>query len=360
MHRLSASDLQNVMEQIRRAYAVSDMDRFPAEIPAIMRRLVDCDSIGFDDLNLRKHRIVGITDPPEARCEEHLPAFEHHMHEHPGIAHYQRESDPRTCKVSDFVSRSEWHGRGVYQEFYRYAGVEDQMGFWLRFPQPHMLAMVFQRSRRSFTERDRTLLDLMRPHLAQSYENAEAFTEARVGREMLWELIESGGRAVILLDSAGQMHALTAAAGTWLARYFPGWRRAPSRLPDALARWAARRRDELAGDEPSRQSAPEVFAVHHDRERLAVRMSAGPGGRTLLLLEEQRDGPVPPSDLQAEAARLPPRLYTVLQELLTGKAEKQIAADLQLSRHTVHEYVKRIYARLGTGSRSELMTRWIR
>jgi len=56
---------------------------------------------------------------------------------------------------------------------------------------------------------------------------------------------------------------------------------------------------------------------------------------------------------------LPRRLRTVLDELLrTGDSEKQIAARLKLSRHTVHEYVKSIYERLGVNSRAELMHRF--
>ena len=56
---------------------------------------------------------------------------------------------------------------------------------------------------------------------------------------------------------------------------------------------------------------------------------------------------------------LPRRLRPVLHELLsTGDSEKQIAARLKLSRHTVHEYVKSLYQRLGVGSRAELMNRF--
>ena len=99
--------------------------------------------------------------------------------------------------------------------------------------------------------------------------------------------------------------------------------------------------------------------MNRGNDRLTVRMSVGAGERTVLRMDEQRCGRAIPNTLQAEATRLPPRLHRVLQEVLTGKAEKEIAADLELSRHTVHEYIKRIYAHLGVGSRSELLTRLI-
>ena len=49
----------------------------------------------------------------------------------------------------------------------------------------------------------------------------------------------------------------------------------------------------------------------------------------------------------------------VAWRLLEGDAEKQVAAKLGLSKHTVHEYVKMIYQQLGVSSRSELLSQWV-
>ena len=49
-----------------------------------------------------------------------------------------------------------------------------------------------------------------------------------------------------------------------------------------------------------------------------------------------------------------------LQLLLGGHSEKQIAAKLSVSRHTVHVYVKDIYRRFGASSRAELLARWVK
>lgn len=52
---------------------------------------------------------------------------------------------------------------------------------------------------------------------------------------------------------------------------------------------------------------------------------------------------------------LPPRLKEVLTGLLEGDTEKQLAARLGLSRHTVHEYVIALYRRFGVRSRADLV-----
>jgi DNA-binding CsgD family transcriptional regulator len=54
---------------------------------------------------------------------------------------------------------------------------------------------------------------------------------------------------------------------------------------------------------------------------------------------------------------LPPRLSQTLDELLQGKSEKEIALRLELSRHTIHNYVKALHQRFGVSSRGELLAR---
>jgi DNA-binding CsgD family transcriptional regulator len=53
------------------------------------------------------------------------------------------------------------------------------------------------------------------------------------------------------------------------------------------------------------------------------------------------------------------RQRQTLELLLSGNAEKQIAAHLSISRHTVHVYVKSLYKRFGVSSRGELLARWV-
>ena len=59
-------------------------------------------------------------------------------------------------------------------------------------------------------------------------------------------------------------------------------------------------------------------------------------------------------------AELPPRLREVLLGLTRGLGEKQLAAELKLSPHTVHDHVKALYRRLHVGSRGELLSLCLR
>jgi DNA-binding CsgD family transcriptional regulator len=48
-----------------------------------------------------------------------------------------------------------------------------------------------------------------------------------------------------------------------------------------------------------------------------------------------------------------------MKHLLEGDSEKQVAYKLKLSPHTVHEYVKNLYAELGVNSRGELLAQFV-
>ncbi len=95
------------------------------------------------------------------------------------------------------------------------------------------------------------------------------------------------------------------------------------------------------GDPPFREDDRDVLRVFH-AEVLGRFRSPGDGPPVVL----------PP----APGGRWTPRERATLELLLTGASEKQVAATLGLSRHTVHGYVKAIYAKLGVKSRAELMS----
>lgn len=56
---------------------------------------------------------------------------------------------------------------------------------------------------------------------------------------------------------------------------------------------------------------------------------------------------------------LPPHQRKVLLLLLTGLSEKQIAAELNLSTNTAHQYVTSLYRRFGARNRPSLTAKWL-
>ncbi len=58
--------------------------------------------------------------------------------------------------------------------------------------------------------------------------------------------------------------------------------------------------------------------------------------------------------------QLTPRMRDTLVGILRGGSEKTIASDLQLSKHTVHEYMKRLHVAFGVSTRTELLAQVLR
>jgi DNA-binding CsgD family transcriptional regulator len=72
--------------------------------------------------------------------------------------------------------------------------------------------------------------------------------------------------------------------------------------------------------------------------------------------ETPATSPVPASS----PLELSPRQEQTLQLLLNGDSEKQVARKLELSRHTIHVYVKELYRRFEVSSRAELLAKHVK
>ena len=108
----------------------------------------------------------------------------------------ERSGDLRSVtKVSDFYSVRQWHNAAMYRDYARPQGIEHVLMLCLpaapgSAPGWMVRLEFFRGSGRDFSERDRMLLALLRPHLHQAYLAAE---RRRRGAPRLtrrhWELL---------------------------------------------------------------------------------------------------------------------------------------------------------------------------
>jgi len=136
-----------------------------------------------------------------------------------------------------------------------------------------------------------------------------------------------------------------------------------------------RSRQELVGDEIWYRSAlaNEIFRAHdcdhfiistipvmpHTYASLGLVRAWGdpPFGAREKLLVELIHEELGRDWLDAREPRLSPRQREVLELLCSGASEKEIAAALEVSIHTVHDHVKALHRAYGVRSRGELMAR---
>ena len=106
--------------------------------------------------------------------------YEHYWDCQP-CSYPDRSGDLRSIiKISDFYSARQWHSTGMYSDIYQPLGFEHDLQ--LRMPDPAGLTAGPGRNVRlyffrgpgpDFSEHDRALLTLLRPHLQQTYLDAE-------------------------------------------------------------------------------------------------------------------------------------------------------------------------------------------
>src|SRR6185295_17142720 len=105
-------------------------------------------------------------------------------------------------KISDFLTRTELRRTDIYWDWFHPWGVEYQMSVGLDAPLSHTKVFLFIRTGgRDFNERDRAVLNFLRPHLANLWEAAQ--TRRRAAQAL--SLLEEADAGLVTLDRAGRI-----------------------------------------------------------------------------------------------------------------------------------------------------------
>jgi catechol 2,3-dioxygenase-like lactoylglutathione lyase family enzyme len=119
------------------------------------------------------------------------PVFWTHYWSCPPCSYPERSGDYKSVtKTSDFYSQRQWHSAPMYSEYLRRFGVEDEIVACLPAPPGRSLRLLLRRDSGGFTERDKLLVELLRPHLHAVYQDAQ---QRQAGAPRLtarqWELL---------------------------------------------------------------------------------------------------------------------------------------------------------------------------
>jgi hypothetical protein len=178
MHRLSRRDLGAALDCLRMTYATLDLEAFPRQAVAGLLEVVPAPFGSYNEIERGATRIRYVVEPGDALVPHLEMVAGQYRHEQPVLAHYLRTGDGSPHKLSDFLTPEQLHSLPIYNENYRRTGVEYQMTFMVKSLQrqsPPTIAIALDRGRgdADFTERDRHVLTLLRPHLMTAYANAE-------------------------------------------------------------------------------------------------------------------------------------------------------------------------------------------
>ncbi|MBI4886315.1 MAG: helix-turn-helix transcriptional regulator [Acidobacteria bacterium] len=276
-----------------------------------------------------------------------LPIWEQVMHEHPVLDYMLRTGDTSARTISDIVPSTAFRRSKFYNEWYRRIGVEHALNTSVDTSRAEGLVVGVGLHRRTpdFSERDRTMLNLLRPHLAQAYHNALVVAG-------LMSVLDQRREGVIVLGRNAQTLVATPTAVTWLREYFARDGHNEGRLPGPLHDWTFRQLREF-GSKNRLPGPQEPLVIDVARGRLIVRLVETAGGPVLHLTEERHS--IPRETL--EAWRLTGREAEVLAWLVEGKTNAEIARILGARPRTVEKHCERIFQKLGVENRTAAVRR---
>jgi DNA-binding CsgD family transcriptional regulator len=358
MENLTISDNLNLNRSIQQIYSLHDLDTFGLDALLIINQLVPSELPLFHVTDTRTRQVQDTFLPEFPGLSPEMSQIKvHHLNDHP-IAQNMSQALQGACKISDFVSQKELHSLdGLYQEFLRPLETEDQMmlflpstnsGNWEQLARANtqLVGFAFNRSQRSFTERDRLLLNLLRPHLFQSYCNAQKYHYQQQRSDQLQGSLNYIG--LIILDTTGQVQLITTQATEWLATYFPN-NTYLLQFPDQLWSWVKYQTTKLVDN----TDYPQAFLplrIQQANQQLTIRLIIEKDeDRYILLLEEQATSILDSLQLLG----LSQRETEVLAWMMQGKDNQKIAAQMGVGISTVRKHLENIYRQWGISSRTE-------
>lgn len=349
MAHLSEQDYQKILDILQHLYDPSSLERFSESTAGFLSNLVPADISGYCKISFaEKQFLEGAPLPiPHKQIKE---VIDNHFLEHPIMAHQIKTGDLQACKLSDFVSQLQLHRlEWVYEKFLRPIGMEDHFSVALPdISSGSMGSICLFREECSFTERDRTVLNLLQPHLMQAHQTADTLTNLHQTQQKLQGYLNAAGSVV--LNQEGRVHSMTQKAETLLKRYFSDITHLGQGLPDRLKQWVKHQRSLLT--QSNGKLKPLIpLRFHHNGQQLTVRYVTDPAKEQHLLLLEEQQPPLLSID-SLMLCGLSRREAEVLFWVAEGKTNAEIAELLYLSVPTVRKHLEHIYIKMDVKTRA--------
>lgn len=347
METLSHNDLLALNLAIGEIYAARDMESFYSSVFRFFRDTIGSELCSCADAALKPARFLKLT----TNSREHdsvssklLPAFNAHITGHPLFPDC---FTGKVVKTTDYASTSQFLATEIHNEYYRYLDVETQICFSIQVSQGKVALFGLSRKGSEYSERDRLMLTLLKPHMSGALRNIKEFRQLRLERAPLLKGTLAQRQGVVLLRQDGTVSAISELAVEMLDMYFAATLVEGDPIPPALAQWIE---TESCLSHLVRQIERAPLVVERDGKHLTIelRHDFTTGDRLLACIES--DPAEKMRRLQQYA--LSSREIEALLWLSKGKTNAEIAVILNISRRTVEKHLEHVFAKLGVETRA--------
>lgn len=348
MQKLTSADQRKLSDFVRDIHCLDSVQLILELLAASLGMLIGADTVFVARADAKRHTVALLVDNIGPELLKLWPVLVALRHENPAISYHMSHPDAPPLMIGDLLPMSQWRQTAVFNEFYSRLGMQERLSMSLSFSHPDVVGVVAHRNRGSFTERDRSILNLLRHHVSLACVTATA--RATPACPSIMEAVESlVGGSIVALDSAGKVQFLSDRAQQHFESFFPQERPFHDGLPLTIRTWVRRELASLITDEFAVRS-PRPFIARIGERTLRIRIAGTRERNGCVLLLRAEDPRLELATLSYLG--LGARSTEVLYWLAKGKTNKEIAVILGIAAETVKAHLKEIYFRLDLEKRA--------
>ena len=187
MTRFSARDLAGLQRATLALHSHRDVASFRTAVPGIFLDVIPADYFSLGDARIdrerKSFRVLDIWESRPVRVGALLEAFERNIFEHPFVRHVLKHGPCGALILSDFLTLPELRRTRLYLEAFRPANMGRMLSVGsISGPGIATLSLARPESEPDFTERDRRMLEALRPHFDLARVSLERESHARASR----------------------------------------------------------------------------------------------------------------------------------------------------------------------------------
>ena len=169
MVRLLRADLEALLTFLGDVAELEFDEPYPVEVVARVQDLVRCDAVTYQELDLHAKRcftMVGISPKSDDDDDDDEELY-WTVGPCPISDYRARTGDLRAVTMSDVIGRRRYHELPIFREYFRPAGIDYMIDLGLPTTlRRHRSFILFREAGAGdFCERDRGVLEMLRPHL---------------------------------------------------------------------------------------------------------------------------------------------------------------------------------------------------
>jgi DNA-binding CsgD family transcriptional regulator len=228
MERMSLSerDLHTMLRIVSNPDEGDEGEPFPWSVLADLAKVIGVDSLVFQQLDSKRRQapiVQGFPAKGPSVDEDALDAvFWSQYWSCPACSYPDWTGDVvSVMRLSDFYTRRQLHNSGIWTEYMRLTGDEHEMMLCLPSQPGNTLRLVLWRGPGSdFSERDRTLLTLLRPHLDARFRQWRQRQQVPMLTSRQWDLLRLVAAGHTNRQIARRLHITEGTVRTHLENIF--------------------------------------------------------------------------------------------------------------------------------------------